>query len=218
MELQKFLDSDFFTAIEMFLIMIFTAIIQRLIAHQVIRSSSSSTKKRTSIFQKIDHWTRNKNLFSQDAFNIRSSWAMKIAKKPVPQNQNIPNVNIINQFIGMVSNFAPMLIANFLLTGKKALLLPFDVPVVLRKFLQNGISPNEEVDPRTVTVFGLYFFLGMCSEVFSILIPVVNPLAKVYGPKDSLQIPVDDFIVQEYKWDLENVENELVQLISQKKK
>jgi len=218
MELHEFLDSDFFTGLEMFLVVIFCAIIQRFLIHQVVRSTNAASKKRTSQFQKIDFWTQNKNKMAPDAFNVRGSWAIKEGKKKVQQNQAMPNINMLNQLIGMVSNFAPMLIANFLLSGRKALTLPFDVPSVLRKFLQNGLPPNEESDPRVVTVFGLNFFLGMCSEVFALLIPVIHPISKVYGPKDLLQIPADDFVVAEHQWELENAEKDLVALIDQKLK
>ena len=209
--LEEFFQTEFFTALEIFLILILVSITKRYLNNKKPVYDLLDAKKRVMIFRKLLFWTKNKNRFNDDAVYTRNGWADKIkSRKPKFPPQNIASsMDLSSFFIKKIVTIAPTLLANFYFPAKPVLYLPFDVPEKIRGLTQCGLPSNKIVDPRAVSAYGFYFLLTFCVDVFSLIFPVTYKKPVSFGIAESFYSTAQDFIIKDYEWELENVEDEL---------
>jgi hypothetical protein len=204
-DLDAFLNSDLFAGLTISLLVTMSALIQKFIAHKPPKTSSTKEKSIRALYSKLKYWRKNKSLFNEEAVNLRSSWSKRTAENPPRLLPTDVTSDMATRVIGTLSNIGIVILVNFVFSGK-AFIAPFDFPPFLRPLLQNGLS-GPDVNPRAISVFGAYFILNLCSDVFVSWIPMAHKLEK--GIQGSISVCAEDFIVEESKWELENVEKEL---------
>lgn len=209
--LEEFFQTEFFTALEIFLILIIVSITKRYLNNQKPVYDLLDAKKRVMIFRKLLFWTKNKDRFNDEAVYVRNGWADEIkSNKPNFPPQNLANsVDLTSFFIKKIVKIAPHLLASFYFPAKIVLYLPFDVPKELRGVTQCGLPSNKIFDPKAVSAYGFYFLLTFCIDVFSLIFPVTYKKPVSFAIGESFYSTAQDFIIKDYEWELENVEDEL---------
>lgn len=206
LDIDSLLNSDLFVGLTILTLVLMSATIQKFVAHKPQKASSSKEKSIRAIYSKLKYWRKNKSLFNQEAVNVRNSWSKRISENPPKLLPTDVTNDMATRLIAQFSNMGLVLIVNFVLSGK-AFVLPFDPPSFLRPLLQIGLGDAENVNVRAVSVFGAYFILNLCSDVFVSIIPMAHKLEK--GQQGTINVVAEDFIIEESKWELENVEEEL---------
>ncbi|EAY20378.1 hypothetical protein TVAG_109900 [Trichomonas vaginalis G3] len=216
MELTEFI-STYIYAIEIIVLCLVQELASRYQSHTAEKTSSTSEKKALANPKKINHYTEKKNRFNPDAINIRQSWSIRESKLPPPP----PNPgNIVakstEKILGILTGPAISFITWMFVGDKPGLKLPFDLPSFLVPLFTIGL-PEGTYTSRDMSAYGLSFIFMLCSSVFTNLFPVVHP--HIYANnKGPLVNYAEDFILQDYKWDLENAEEDLDKFLQKKLK
>lgn len=205
---QNYLDSSFFYGSTFMLSFIFIAIVRRYIAYQPFKSPGYALKKINSLFMRVMHWKDSKMYFPPDAVNTRVGYCKRMENYTTPPAMVNPASNMIQTMIGGLSSFAPILLLNFVFSYTEVMVLPFDPPHVLKTVLQIGL-PSGVYGPRSVSTLGLYLILTICQDVFASIVPVTTKKTKVFNNVNNLPAYLNDFVIEDAKWELENVEDQL---------
>lgn len=214
MNLAEFCETPFFTAIEMLIVIFSTHLITMTLAHRRNSQSNPDILKAKGIFRRTKYWIKHINRFPRPAIDIRRSWAIKRAEKPVKAGG--PPANPFLGMLGMIAGFAPTILVNMRLSGKPALVCPFIIPQPLRSLLQYGLSAEVGSDNRIISAFGLFFLLNTCIELFVEVIPMPSKREAAVDPSGNYKNSADLLLTEPHKWELENAEEELLAMIDAK--
>ena len=213
--LSDFFDSPYFTALEVLVVAVSAQLLLKVIAHANNFPTGLSARKTNAIFYRTKFWLKHTQRYPRPAIDMRREWSVKRAKKPFKVEPSMPQ-NVFLGMLPMIANMGPMLLVNFLLAGKVALVLPFEIPEPLRALFQYGLSPRQEPDNHLVTAFGLYFLINSCATVLLSFVPMANKKKNFYGPNSNYQNYSDLLITEKHTWELETAEDELLALIDRK--
>jgi hypothetical protein len=210
--LNEFADTPFFTALEILLVCVGCQVILTVISHSSSYQATSITKKNTAIFLRTKHWLRRINRFSKPALDIRRSWTIKRADEEFQSEAVMPS-NPMLMMLPFIANLGPSILANYVISDRPALRLPFDIPGPLQRLLQYGLPRRIADDHRMVGAFGFYFMLNCCSALFAGVLPMAGKRKKMYGPKDNYKNFSDLLVSEQHRWELEGAEDELLAVI-----
>jgi hypothetical protein len=210
----EFCDTPFFTALELFLVSIAGQVVLQIISHSTTFQATSIIKKNTAVFLRTKHWLKRINRYSSPGLDVRRSWTIKRSEEEFKSDTVMPT-NPMLMMLPFIANLGPSVLANWVLSDRPALRLPFDIPGPLQKLFQYGLPQRIADDHRIVGAFGFSFLLNFCSAAIAGVLPMAQKRAKVYGPKDNYKNFSDLLVSEQHHWELEGAEDELLAVIDQ---
>ena len=217
LSLDDFAQTPFFTAIELFSVVLAANIVQMVVSHWNNFPTGACARKVNSTYHRIKFWLKNIGRFPRPAVDMRRSWSVKRAEIPFKYEASLPQ-NVFIQVLPMFTNWGPVLLVNTLLYGKPALVCPFEIPYVLRSLLQYGLPPHLDADNHIISAYGLYFLLNMCIDLFAAVVPMPTKRKEFFGPSSNFKNFSDLLVTEKHVWELENAEDELLAMIDRKLK
>ena len=211
----EFVETPYFTALEILIVILCAQLILLIIGHSNNFPTGIDAKKVNAIYLRTKFWLKHINRFPRPAIDVRRAWSVKRADKEFKVEASMPR-NVLLGTLPMIANLGPVLLVNLLLNGKVVLRWPFEIPVFLRSLLQYGLPAKENADNHLMSAFGLYFLLNSCASLVVAMIPMANKRKEFYGPSSNYQNYSDMLVTERHKWELDNAEDELLELIDKK--
>lgn len=212
----EFVDSTYFTALEIFLVVFSAQLVLKVIAHANNFPTGISAKRVNAVFYRTKYWLKHISRYPTQAIDMRRAWSVKRATQDFKVEPSMPQ-NVFLGMLPMIASMGPVLLVNMAIPGKVALRLPFEIPAPFRTLLQYGLPPRADADNSLVSSFGFYFLLNSCATVLLSMIPMANKKKNFYGPSSNYQNYSDLLVTEKHTWELENAEDELLALIDGKK-
>jgi hypothetical protein len=205
----EFLETPFFTAIEVIVLCTCGQIIQQILGRSRQVRGTAITKRRTGVFQRTKHWQRHTDRYSPSALDVRRSFSIKRAEEPFESEAVVPK-NPLLMTLTSICSMGPPIIVTWVIGRRPALRLPFDVPVPLQGFIHMGLSGADLDDGRVVGVCALYFLLNTCASLIAGLVPVEKQRAAVIPPSRDYKSLSNVLVSEKHEWALEDAEDELL--------
>jgi hypothetical protein len=233
--LNEFLDSPFFTALEVLIISLASELISQFTKHRRAIESGAVTQRNIAMSARTRLWLKNKHRYSRPAFDVRRSWALKCSSEEW-KAETVTPASPFWMMLSSVSSIGPWILVSYALSERPALIVPFDIPSILRGLLQAGL-PAYLDDPRVVGAMPLYMMLNIAGKAFIGLFPLQDSalddlpvtdekmknkenkkLLRFLARRKQLPPPqkptymqlVDTLVSEDHVWELENVEDELL--------
>ncbi|OHT12372.1 hypothetical protein TRFO_17860 [Tritrichomonas foetus] len=216
--IDEFLESYYFTALEVFVVSIFSQVIFLYIKLYNNISNGPISRRNNALFYRTKFWIRNNFKYCRSAIDIRRTFALNKMEKPLRADKFVFPENPFLMILPMLFGMGFSLYMSFSIGSKPALILPFEIPPLLKKFLQYGFPSNFEVDNYTVSAYGLYLALQTCSELFALMVPMGKAFKMTYTNKSNYKQYANRLAADPHKWELENAEDELLAMIDSKMK
>jgi hypothetical protein len=208
----EFSETPFFTALEIFFLSVASRLILQIIGHMNTFRPTPITKKNTGAFLRAKHWLKWVNRFSPPAVDVRRSWTLQRADEPF-QNDSVMPSNPMLMMLPTLAGIGPSIVANWMLSDRPALRLPFNIPGPLQRLFQYGLPPRFADDHRIVGAFGMYFAMNFCSALLAGIFPIHQKRKPLFGPKDNYRNFSDLLISEQPGWELDRAEEELLAII-----